>query len=459
MRHVLRVVAVVLALVTLAIGVFFAAHRPALLRVAIANSDGYDQRLFGAAADILRTARAPIRLETVLADDAAAATAAVDQRKADLAVVRSDEVARSTLQTVLILREEAAVVMAPKTGKVQKIADLSAATIGVVREGPPAPGLLQPVLDFYGLAAAAMRTMALRPGEIAPALQQRRVDALVAVGPPSSKFIADAIAEAARSARGGLHFIDISEADAIAKRTPALASIEIDAGTFGGRPPRPAESVTTIGYSIRAVAHPKADNDLIAEFARQMLTIRQNLNQVVPGADLIKTPDTDEITALLVHPGVRTYVNGDQKSFLEKYSDYIYLGLFLVSGGGTLVAGFLSGSTQRRRQEAMENVARIEAALELLREPRTPDELDALERDIDEVFRKAVKQLSGGDLEAADVAAFELAAGEVRRRIAAARARFAAGHAAARQTAPLAPRAEAILVPANDARSDSRSRT
>jgi TRAP-type uncharacterized transport system substrate-binding protein len=429
MRHLFRAFAIVLALATVAIGVVFVVNRPKLLRVAIVNSDGYDQRLFGVAADALRTTRAPIRLQTVTVADAAAATAAVDQREVELAVVRSDAIVRGTLQTALILREEAAVLVAPKTGKVQKPADVAGATLGVVREGPTAPGLLQPVLDFYGLAAGSLKTVPLRPGEIAQALQQRKVDALVMVGPPSSKFVADAIAEAARSARGGLQFIDVTEADAIAKRAPALASIEIEAGTFGGRPPRPAESVTTIGYSIRVVAHPKADNDLIAEFARQMLTLRQSLNQIVPGADLIKTPDIEEISALLVHPGARLYVNGEQKSFLEKYSDYIYLGLFVGSGVGTLVAGFLSGSSQRRRRDAMDNVARIEAALDSLRVPGTAEELDALEQEIDEVFRRALKQVSDGDMDATGVAAFELAVAEVRRRIAAARAKLLAGQA------------------------------
>jgi TRAP-type uncharacterized transport system substrate-binding protein len=444
-----------LAVVAVAIGVAYLVNRPTHFRVAIASSDGYDQRLFGAASDILRTSRAPVRLQIASVEDAASATKAVDERQVDLAVVRSDAIARGTLQTVLILREEAAVLMAPKTGKVQKIADISAATVGVVREGPAAPGLLQPVLDFYGIGAGSMKTVPLRPGEIAVALQQRRVDAMVMVGTPTSKFIAEAIAEAARTARGGLQFIDLKEADAIAKRVPALASVEIDAGTFGGRPPRPPESVTTIGYSIRLVTHPKKDKDSIAELARQMITIRQSLNQVVPGADLIKVPDTEETSALLVHAGVQTYSSGEQKTFLEKYSDYLYLGLFLASGLGSVAAGLFGQSSQRRRQEAMANVARIEAALAAARSPLTPQELDALEREVDDCVRAALKRVSEGDMDDTGITAFQIALAEVRRRIEVARASLAKGQVRAWQAAPPPP--EAMLVPANDGRSDSRS--
>ena len=371
--------------------------------------------------------------------------------------MRSDAIVRGTLQTVLILREEAAVLVAPKTGKVQKIADISAATVGVVREGPAAPGLLQPVLDFYGIGAGSMKTVPLRPGEIAAGLQQRRVDAIVMVGTPTSKFIADAIAEAARTARGGLQFLDLKEADAIAKRAPALASMEIDAGTFGGRPPRPAESVTTIGYSIRVVTYPKKDNDAIAELARQMMTIRQSLNQVVPGADLIKTPDTDEVSALLVHPGVQAYTSGEQKSFLEKYSDYIYLGLFLASGLGSVAAGLFGQFGQQRQRDAMEHVARIKSALTAARGPLTAAELDALEAQVDDCVRAALKRVSEGDMNEAGIAAFQIALAEVRRRIEAARAKLATGPAPARQVAAQGPRPDGIFVAANDPRSDSRS--
>ena len=47
------------AVVALAIGVAYLVNRPTQFSVAIAGSDGYDQRLFGAASDILRTSRAP----------------------------------------------------------------------------------------------------------------------------------------------------------------------------------------------------------------------------------------------------------------------------------------------------------------------------------------------------------------------------------------------------------------
>ena len=127
------------------------------------------------------------------------------------------------------------------------------------------------------------------------------------------------------------------------RRIPALESVEVDQGAFGGRPPRPAESFNTLGYSIRLVATQKADNETIAELMRQLYLIRQNLSATIPGAGLMEAPDVDEATSFLIHPGVRVYVNGEQRSFLDRYSDLIFIGMFVASGLGSVTTGlFLS---------------------------------------------------------------------------------------------------------------------
>ena len=151
--------------------------------------------------------------------------------------------------------------------------------------------------------------------------------------------MSDVVAEAARATKGAISFIEIEEADAIAKRIPALEKLEVEQGAFGGRPPRPAESFETLAFSVRLVTSPKSDVDKIAELVRQLYLIRQNISAAVTGAGLMETPDLDEPTPFLIHPGMRAYVNGDQRNLFDRYSDYIYLGAFLISGLGSVVAG------------------------------------------------------------------------------------------------------------------------
>ena len=425
MRAFFRVFAIVLAglAVTLAIAHF--AWRAHEFKVAIPAADAVDHRVFNLAAETLRNQRAPVRIEVVTVENAKAALDALEAGKVKLAVVRSDAAMQGKAHTVLIMRREAAVLIAAKTGKLQKVTDLPNAMIGVTRDGPLDAGLLQPVLDYYGLAREKSKYMAVPPDEVAAALRQKKIDAVIVVGAIFSKQVSDVVSDAARGVKGAINFIDIEEADAIAKRIPALESIEVEQGAFGGRPPRPAESFNTLGYSIRLVGTPKVQSDDMAELVRQLYLIRQNLNAAIPGAGLMEAPDLDEATSYLIHPGVRAYVNGEQRNFFDRYSDYIYLVMFLGSGLGSVVVATLGWVRGNGNPQAMP-VARVEAMLDAVRDATSREELDATEREADAVFRSVFSAGAAGRLPEAGIASFSMAMTELRARIAARRAALTA---------------------------------
>jgi TRAP-type uncharacterized transport system substrate-binding protein len=428
MRILLVVCAILLAAVTVAVGAAYFTLRPNEFKVAVPASDPLDQRLFGLAADTLRSQRAPVRIEVVPVEKTQDAMEALEADKVNLAIVRSDSALVGRTHTVMIMRREVAVIVAPKTGKKRKIADLQNATIGVTREGPLDGSLLAPVLDYYGITRDMARYIALPGDEVANAFRQKKIDAMIAVGPVTAKQMGEAIADAARGIKGAVQFIEIEEADAIVKRIPALESIEVEQGAFGGRPPRPAESFNTLGYSIRLVTNNKTDTDSIAELARQLFLIRQSLSAAVPGAGLMETPDPDEATAYLVHPGVRAYVNGEQKSWFDKYNDYIYLGLFFAGGIGSIAAGMFGWMRGRNNSQGPQLPRqRVEAVLDAVRDAQTAEQLDAAEREVDQIFRSVFALGVEGKVPGDAIASFNLALNELRNRIAARRSTLQAG--------------------------------
>ena len=143
--------ATLLAAVTIAIGASYFALRPTEFKVAVPASDPIDQRVFGLAAETLRSQRAPIRIDVVPVEQ--------DQGRHGCARGRQGQSRGGSLRqcpdgrahTMMIMRREAAVMIAPKVGKVQKIGDLQNAMIGVTRDGPIDSSLLAPVLDYYGI--------------------------------------------------------------------------------------------------------------------------------------------------------------------------------------------------------------------------------------------------------------------------------------------------------------------
>ena len=417
--------AILLAVIAAAIGASYFALRPTEFRVAVPASNPLDQRVIGQAADMFRAQRAPVRLELVITENTKTALEDLEAGKVDLAVVRSDSALQGQAHTVMIMRREAAVLVAPKTGKLQKIQDLPNVMIGIARDGPVDNNLLFPVLDYYGIAHDKVKFTIVPTDEVANAIRQKKIDGVIAVAGISTKQMSDVVAAAASAVKGAIQFIEIEEAEAIAKRIPALESIEVEQGTFGGRPPRPAESFNTLSYSIRLIATPLAETDAIAELMRHLYLIRQNLSAAIPGAGLMAAPDVEEATSFLIHPGVRTYVNGEQRTWFDKYNDYIYLSLFLGSGLGSVAAGMFSLMRGKREEKPAAQLQRVESALDAVRDAPNAEELDRVEREADEIFRAVLERGVRDELSAASIASFDMAMRELRTRIASRRAALA----------------------------------
>jgi TRAP-type uncharacterized transport system substrate-binding protein len=423
LHPVLTVCAIVLAVLSAAVGVSYLVLQPSELRVAIPSSNPLDKRLFGAAAEMLRAQRAPVRIEAITSESTKVALDALEAGRVDLAVVSSDAAMQGRAHSVMVMRREVAVMIAPKAGPLQKTTDLPNATIGLARVGPLDAGLLRQVLDYYGIAQDGAKYVSVPVDEVADAIRQKKIDGIIAVGTLASKKMTDVIAEVARGADGAIRFIDFEEADAIAKRIPALESIEVDQGAFGGQPPRPGESFHAIGYSIRLVATPDIDKNRIAELVRHLYLLRQNLNVAVTGAGLMAVPDTDEASGFLIHPGVRAYEDGEQQNWFERYSDYIYLAMFAATGIGSVVVAMLSRMNGGATRDPLQ---RIQVAFEAACGARTREAVDAAEREADDIFRSLFGAGPGKRLSENGMVGIGVAMSELRNRIAAQRAALAA---------------------------------
>lgn len=417
MRKFLLTATVALGGVAMALAAGYVASLPTTLKVQVPVHDEASRKLFDAAAEHFKTKRLPIRLEVSQAPSSAAALAALDKGDTDLAVARAEDLIKTKAQTALILREEGAVIMAPKTGKVKKFGDIIGANLGVVREGPASTGAFQALMAYYALDPGKIKPVLLQPAEVGPALRDKKIDALIVVGNPNSKYVADVVLDASRNTRGGIKFLDIEAAEAIARRVPELDSIEIKQGLFGGAPPLPTEELKTVGYTIRLAANDKLSDDRVGDLIRQMINARQNLGAVAPGAGQIKTPDKDDETTFVIHPGVMNYGDGEIKTFFDRYGDWLYIGLFLASGIGSAFAGAFGWFNTRRRAITMARVREIEKLADAASEAKTADELDEIEKQMQTVFAYALDQAIFERLDEANLNTFKFALDEARNRI------------------------------------------
>jgi TRAP transporter TAXI family solute receptor len=416
MRKFLLTATAALGGVALALAAGYVLSLPVTLKVQVAAHDTASRKLFETAAEHFKTKRLPIRLEVVQAANSSAALTALEKGDADLAVARAEDLIKTKAQTVLILREEGAVIIAPKWGKVKKFSDIVGKSIGVVRDGPANVSSFQAIVSYYAIDPSKLKPVPLQPNEVGPALRGKKIDALIVVGNPSSKYVSDVVLEAARTP-GGISILEVEAADAIAKRVPELNAIEIKKGLFGGTPPMPADDVNSVGYTIRLAATDKLADDRVADLIRQLINMRQNLGAVAPGAAQIKTPDKDDETTFVIHPGVMNYGDGEVKTFFDRYGDWLYIGLFLASGIGSAFAGAFSWCGSQRRARTMARVHEIEALADAASGAKSAEELDWIEKEVQVIFAFALDQAIHEKLDEANLNTFKFALDEARNRI------------------------------------------
>jgi len=187
-------------------------------------------------------------------------------------------------------------------------------------------------------------------------------------------------------------FIEIDQADGIAKRNPAFASVDIDAGTFGGNPPMPDDSLKSLSFAEYLVARKSYSETVIDTLSKVIYSSRQALAAAVPGDVKIVAPSTDKDADVVVHPGAMAYLSDSQQSFFDKYGDDIFYGMLIFPVFGSAIAGlasYLRSDSRTRRLRLLQRV------LDLVRKAHaamTPEEIDRLQIEADNLVIAIIHQ-------------------------------------------------------------------
>ena len=304
--------------------------------------------------------------------------------------------------------------------KLDKVAKLIGHRIGIVTGSVATRDLLNIVLNHYGVATGQVQVSLIDPKDLAAAVKADRVDAIFVAGSATGQAISDAVAATSQNGQAP-SFIAIDQADGIAKRIPAFDSADIDAGTFGGNPPSPDDSLKSLSFPEYLVARKSFSHEAIGTLAKLIYSSRLALAAGMPGEIKIEAPSTDKDAAVLVHPGALAYLNDDQKSFFDKYGDDIFYGLLIFPIFGSAIAGMASyfhnnGRTRRLRllQRLLDLVRKAHAAPSL-------EVLDQMQVDLDHLVVAIIHQTEREEYDQAVQMSFSLAIDQVRFAIAARR--------------------------------------
>ena len=401
-----------------AAGGLYYALRPATLRIAVGPPGSDDHRGIQAMAEAFVSESRSVRLSLITTDGAAEALALLGAGKADLAVGRRDLEMPADAQTVAIVRKNFVVLWSPSglpgknvkrkpAPKIKEIADLAGHKVGVIGRTPANPALLRLILNAAGVQSDRITVTQFGTDQIEQLARDPTVDAFMAVGPLDSKITSDAIAATAR-ARGEPKFLAIEASEAIALKHPRYESEEIPPSVFNADPAWPDDKVETISVSHLIVARKALSETTVAAFFRQLLAVRQVVARQVPGAARITKADTEKDAELPVHRGAAAVIDGTERTFLDKYGDYFWFALLLLSGIGSGAAWLRRYLNRDERDESTGHRNRILAMVSRVRTAVSNEELLAMQREVDTIISEALECYDDGAIEEVELAAFGL---------------------------------------------------
>jgi len=416
--------AAVLAIVGTAAAGYYFAMRPVTLRIAVGPPNSDDLRVVQALSQAFLQTHSQIRLRPIQTDSVTTSAQMLADGKADLAIIRGDLNVPKNAQAVATLRKNVVVLWAPppmkgkrKGTKITKIAQLAGRRIGVIGRTAANVELLKVILQQYGVDPNKVEVIQFPIGEAVDAIRSQKADAYLAAGPVNSKITSEAIAASTRDGKAPI-FLAIDSAEAIAQNHPMYEASEIPAGAFGGSPDRPEDEVKTISFSHHIVARKDLSETTIATFTRQLFAIRQNVMAEFPLAAKIETPDTDKDAFIPVHPGAAAFVDGEEKTFLDRYSDFIWWGLMALSAMGSAGAWFAG---YLKKDERSNNSSLREKLLEMIASARKSDsieELDRMQSEADDILRDTLHCFEGGAIEEGALTSFNIVLGQFHQAVA-----------------------------------------
>ncbi|MCJ2043692.1 C4-dicarboxylate ABC transporter substrate-binding protein [Methylobacterium sp. J-078] len=409
-----------------AAGAAYWVSRATVLTVAVAPRDGTEPALIQAYADALAKRHKEIRLKVLAFDDVRDSAAALQDGRADLAVVRPDVDLPDNGLTLAILRDQAMIIASPEASGLTRFPSLDRKRLAILAHRDADQALIRAMVEHYGLTlldrepegAVPPRHVVLvemAEADLAAAFATKRIDAVVSViapTAPTAQRIVGIVQGVSRNRK--VAFVDVENVDAIIARMPRLQSVTMPGETFGGSPKVPAEDVHTVGASYRLMARTSLSRSVAADVTQHLFEMRSGMANTTPAADYMQAPtyeSTAEATSarLPIHPGAVDFFEREQQGFIERYETWIYLVAFLGGGIGSAVAWVGQRLSRLRRERVEEATDRLLAIRQEAQDSTDAPRLERLAREIDDLAGDIAKHALERPTEARTMSAAAIA--------------------------------------------------
>jgi TRAP-type uncharacterized transport system substrate-binding protein len=374
---------------------------------AAGDANGVEARFAAKLATVLKNSSSKLRLKIVTNADSAKALAQFDRRQADLAVLRTDAKVPPRARALAILEHDLLLLLSPGNKKIKSLAELKKKKIAVLADGDDNAALIRKILEVSDNSDAASRVQLAPPNSPFDKLfAPGGFGAAIAITPASTIMKDRSYEQYAK--RGGLTLNAIDEAKALTRRYPGISEETLATAMLSSSPPIPDDDLTTVGLQWLLVAQSRMSSATAGDLARTIYENKAELALPDGFASRIEPADTDKDAYIVAHQGAAEYINDDTKSFMDRYSDLLYLGAGALSVIGSIFAGLYAKVTRIAPEKAGELATAILDIGERTAHATTMDALDALQDELEAILRGAVIGLRDGTISSSGLETFKL---------------------------------------------------
>jgi len=377
------------------------------LTFAVGDANSLDARFAAKLAAVLKNSSSRLRLKIVPNADSAKALAQFDRRQADLAVLRTDTKVPPRARALAILEHDVLLLISPGGKKIKSLAELKKKKIAVLADGDNNVAFVRTILEISDNADGGPRVQMAPPNSTIDKLfASGAYGAAIAIA-HASKIVKDKSYEQS-ARRGGFTLNAIDEAKALARKNPGISEETLTAGMLSSAPAIPDDDLDTIGLQWLLVAQSRMSSTTAGDLARTIYENKAELALADGFASRIEPADTDKDAFIVAHQGAAEYINDDTKSFMDRYSDLLYLGAASLSVIGSIFAGIYTKFTRVAPEKAGELATAILDIGERVEHADSLDRLEALQDELEAILRGAVIGLRDGTISSDGLDTFRL---------------------------------------------------
>jgi TRAP-type uncharacterized transport system substrate-binding protein len=374
---------------------------------ATGDADSAEARFATKLAAVLKSNNSRLRLKVVPNPDNAKALAQFERKQADLAILRTDAKVPPRARAMAILEHDVLLLISPGSKKISSIAALKKRKIAVIGDGDKDTALVRTLLDISDSDAASKVTLAPANSTLDKLLAPGAYGAVVAIR-HTSKIMKDKSYEQYAKRGAGFVLNPIDEAKALARKNPGIFEETLETGMLSSAPAIPDDDLTTVGLQWLLVAQSKLPTTSAEELARAIYENKAALALPDGFASTIEPADTDKDAFIVAHQGAAGYINDDTKSFMDRYSDLMYLAAAALSVIGSIFAGIYTKLTRIAPEKASELATAILDIGERIEHAHSIEAIEALQEELESVLRGVVVGLRDGTISSDGLDTFRL---------------------------------------------------